>query len=176
MTSQVIGCAKQLGVADFFEQRLKGAHLGLGEVAEGAAGAVFDEGVEGGEEIETGGGDEAVDLAAVGGGAFAADEVFGFEAVNEAGDAGGLLNEAFRDGESGQAGVAGATEDAEDVVLLFGEAVGGEDGVLEAVDMVGRFEQGDDGFFFEGREGAGLADFRENARSSGHVKRLTDNS
>lgn len=158
-----MGCAKRLGVADFFEQRLKGAHLRFGEVAEGAAGALFDEGVEGGEEIEAGGGDETVDLAAVGGGAFAADELFGFEAVNEAGDAGGLLNEAFGDGESGQAIGASAAEDAENVILLFGEGVGGEDGVLEAADVVSRFEEGDDGFFFEGREGPGLTDFGEDA-------------
>jgi hypothetical protein len=59
--------------------------------------------------------------------------------------------------------------------LLFGEGVGDEDGVLEAADMVSRFEEGDDGFFLEGGEGPGLTDFREDARG-GHVIRLTDNS
>ena len=103
------------------------------------------------KEVEAGAGDGAEDLAAVGGVALALDEAFLFEAVDEAGDAGGLFDHAVGDFENGEGLGLGAAEDAEDVELLEGDAVGFDDGVEEALGAVGGGEDGDDGGLGHGR-------------------------
>src|SRR5204863_189488 len=69
------------------------------------------------------GGDAAVDAAAVGGGALAGNELLPLQAVEEPSDAGGLLDHPLGDLEGGKAVGAGAAKDAQDVVLLGGDAV-----------------------------------------------------
>ena len=73
--------------------------------------------------------------------ALAADEGLALQTVEQAGDAGGLLDHAVGDVEGGQALAPRPAQDAQHVVLLEGEAVGLHDLGQVAAQPVGGEEQ-----------------------------------
>lgn len=128
------------------------------ESGEGFAGGARDGLIELGEQLEARLGDATDDLAAVFGTAFSAYPSLGDEAVDEAGDAGRTFDHPVGDLERGQSFVAGAAEDAEDVVLLAGDAGGFEHLCDEAFHDVGGPQEAEEGLLLTRPERSCLAD------------------
>src|SRR5581483_3811911 len=80
--------------------------------------------VEAREHRAARGGDAAVDAAFVGVAALPADELLLFQALEQAGDAGRLLDHALGDLQNGKAALPRAAQDAEDVELLGRDSLG----------------------------------------------------
>lgn len=148
-----------MGTASGLQQLAQGFQAVCAEVAEDADRAFMNGTVELGEEFQPWFGDAADDDAAVLFGTLARDEAAGVEAVEEAGDVGIAGDHALADFGAGEAVGAGATEDAEDVVLGGGETGGFEDGGSECCDVLGGAEEVEDDFLLEADEGPGLAEF-----------------
>src|SRR5260370_27709030 len=100
-------------------------------------------------------------------GALPLDELLGLEQVDEGCDGGSLLDHALRDLERGQSIAAGTAKDAEDVVLLDGDAVGFDGRADEAAEDVGGAHERDGGLLTFGGEGLALLDFIENRHARG---------
>lgn len=153
------GCAFLFRAADFFEEVDQLGDFHFGHVSELGFVHVEDGLVEVFEDLGAFGGEAGGDDAAVPGVALAGDEVAGFEAVEEAGDVGVAGDEVFADAFAGHAAVAGAAEDAEDVVLGGREVVGLEEFFEGAHDMVRGADEVQEELLLEALEGPGLVEF-----------------
>ncbi len=144
--------------------------FGSAEGPEGAADGIADRLFEGAQEGGGFGGEVGADHAAIGGGAGALDEATFFHAVEKARHIRVASDHAGGDFAAGQAGGAGAGEDAEDVVLGVGEAEGVE-GIFDAAEEpAGGTLEVEERLFGGMGEGAGLADFRLEA--AGHDRTI----
>ena len=149
------------------EELVEGAELGFGEVGEEGGGELGDLRLDLFEEPGAGGGELDAEDALVGGVGGALDEAGGFGALEEAGDVGGFGDEAAGDVALGDAAVACALDDAEDVVLGRREAEGAEvllHAVHEDGGGAGDVEQN---FLLQGFEWFGLLDL---GLEAGHHK------
>lgn len=150
---------RRCGAADDFEEIDGGAHLLGIEMGELFAVEFEEGGVDGGEECEAVGGDAGGDDAAVLGVAGSGEQAAGFEAVEEAGDVGIAGDHVTADGFAGHALIAGAAEDAQEVVLDVGEVVGLEEFLEAAEEEVCGAQNVKEDFLFDAIEGANASDF-----------------
>src|SRR5260370_9624608 len=100
-------------------------------------------------------------------GALPLDELLGLEQVDEPCDAGSLLDHALRDLERGQSIPAGTAKDAENVVLLDGDAVGFDGRADEAAEDVGGAHDRDGGVLAFGERWPALLAFSTNRHACG---------
>lgn len=145
--------------AEFFHEVDGGAEVVGGDVGELLAVEGEEGVVEFFEESEAFGGDAGGDDAAIAGIASAEDEAPGGEAVEEAGDVGVAGDHVFGDGFAGHTGVAGTSEDAEDVELDGGEAEGFEEFLESAEEEVSGAQDVEGDFLFEAVEGVEAVNF-----------------
>jgi hypothetical protein len=153
-----LGRGGLFGAADFFQQVDQLGDFHFGHVGELAAVHVDNRLIEFLENAGSFGGESCGNDAAVLGVAVAGDEVAGLEAVEEAGDVGVAGDEMFADAFAGHAAVAGAAEDAKDVVLGGGEVVGFEEFLETAGDVVGGADQVEEEFLLHALERSNLVE------------------
>jgi hypothetical protein len=133
----------------FAERFSKNFQLGRADVAELLFVQVVHRVIELFENVEPGGSDAGFDDAAVFGLAFASDQGALFHAIEQAGHIGIAGDHAVADTLTGKAGGAGATENAQDVVLGAGEAVSLDEEVGVLGEAVGGAEESYEDFGFE---------------------------
>ena len=156
--------------SDLFQEGGELFEAGGAERAEGAADGIADGFFEGVKEGGAVGGDIGADDAAIAVGAAALDMAALFHAVEKACHIGVAGDHAGGDFAAGEAGGAGAGEDAEDVVLGVGEAEGAERFLDAAEEPAGSALEVEEGLFGGMGEGAGLADF--GLEAAGHVRTI----
>lgn len=114
-------------------------------------------------------GDTTEDLTAVCEAALATDQSLRLQAIHQTCDPRRLLDHAVGDLERRESGLARASENAQDVVLLDGDAEGLDDGREVPAQKIRRAQESDDGLFRFPREGLVLLDLLLDATAvSGH--------
>lgn len=150
-------------LANGFEQCDELAKPIATEMSHGSAIFPFERGLEAGEKLEAGRGDACEDHPAVARVARPGDEAAGLETVEKTGHIRVVGDHASRNLAAGQTGGLGAAENAQNIVLAGGEAMGLESEGETAQNGIRGPHEIDGGLGREGRERARLFDLGEDA-------------